>query len=456
MQKFIEFIEIAGTFGIVSCKDRNNPNFQVWGAMSDKCKKNKNKVANMKFKDWVEVRSNYEDKDYDQKIEGFMNDIRDYAIHKRLDVIERMKASSHAGREEETRQLLSQLGYPADLKFFKSAAGEKGNYPSDGKEEVEERYEKSKNEFIKEMYDKLRFVAARNGGDESFNIFILKILKSLQVRRVRVGKKSGLLTVAPWPKIPKDGLMKYLTKAREIATKIGKPIVPRPIKDKETLRLIKSDLLNKRFDFWINNISKQEDMEFSGEDAARWKAIKNIQYMVKGDNRNFSLDPSKIIWTLQNYLRLMGKRNLERSTDIDKETRRPDGGTFIATRDSSDLVSKKEQKAMFKERVRQAMDAMKAKGKNWEKYALATCLHFGFECSKEGKVNNMSFSDKKLSAREVTEKMASLGLNYTERQVGTLISAGKNFVKEYLSRYLSEFDPNMFESIFREKEKINE
>jgi hypothetical protein len=453
MQKFTK---LAESFTIVSCKDFNNPNFQVWGAAPPGCRKKKEKVLKMKFKDWVELKSYQENQNYDQKIEGFMNDIRDYAMHKRLDLIERMKVSLHAGREDETIQILGQLGYPEDLKFFKSAAGEKGNYPSESKEEVEERYEKSKNEFIKEMYNKLRFVPMRNGGDESFNTFIVKIIKGLQVRRVRVSQKSGILTVAPWPKIPKDGLMNYLTKARETSTKIGKSIVPRPIKDKETLRLIKSDLTNKRFDFWVNNINKQEDMEFIGEDAARWKAIKNIQYMVKGDNRNFSLDPSKIIWTLQNYLRLMGKRNLEHSSDIDKETRRPDGGTFVATRDSSDLVNKKEQKAMFKERVRQAMDAMKAKGHSWEKYALATCLHFGFECSKEGQINNMSFADKKLSAREVTEKMASLGLNYTERQVGTLISAGKNFVKEYLSRYLSEFDPNMFESIFREEEKINE
>lgn len=27
--------EMAGTGAIVSCKDRNNPNFQIWGAMSD-------------------------------------------------------------------------------------------------------------------------------------------------------------------------------------------------------------------------------------------------------------------------------------------------------------------------------------------------------------------------------------------------------------------------------------
>jgi hypothetical protein len=48
--------EIAGTFGIVSCKDKNNPNFQVWGAMSDlKCKRKKAPLK-MKFKDWVEYK----------------------------------------------------------------------------------------------------------------------------------------------------------------------------------------------------------------------------------------------------------------------------------------------------------------------------------------------------------------------------------------------------------------
>jgi hypothetical protein len=34
--------EMAGGYAIVGCKDLNNPNFQVWGAMSDfKCKNKK-------------------------------------------------------------------------------------------------------------------------------------------------------------------------------------------------------------------------------------------------------------------------------------------------------------------------------------------------------------------------------------------------------------------------------
>ena len=37
--------EMAGGYAIVGCKDLNNPNFQVWGAMSDfKCK-NKKKLV---------------------------------------------------------------------------------------------------------------------------------------------------------------------------------------------------------------------------------------------------------------------------------------------------------------------------------------------------------------------------------------------------------------------------
>lgn len=36
--------EMAGTGAIVGCKDRNNPNFQIWGALSDlNCKKKKKK-----------------------------------------------------------------------------------------------------------------------------------------------------------------------------------------------------------------------------------------------------------------------------------------------------------------------------------------------------------------------------------------------------------------------------
>jgi hypothetical protein len=46
MQKisFKKWLETAGTFGIVSCKDLNNPNFQIWGALSDlNCKRSKHK-----------------------------------------------------------------------------------------------------------------------------------------------------------------------------------------------------------------------------------------------------------------------------------------------------------------------------------------------------------------------------------------------------------------------------
>jgi hypothetical protein len=46
---FKKWLETAGSFAIVSCKDRNNPNFQVWGAMSDlNCnkKRKKRKIKN--------------------------------------------------------------------------------------------------------------------------------------------------------------------------------------------------------------------------------------------------------------------------------------------------------------------------------------------------------------------------------------------------------------------------
>jgi hypothetical protein len=41
-KKWLE--ETAGSFSIVSCKDLNNPNFQIWGAMSDlNCKRSSKK-----------------------------------------------------------------------------------------------------------------------------------------------------------------------------------------------------------------------------------------------------------------------------------------------------------------------------------------------------------------------------------------------------------------------------
>jgi len=43
-KKWLLKLEMAGTGAIVSCKDKNNPNFQVWGAMSDLgCNKKKKK-----------------------------------------------------------------------------------------------------------------------------------------------------------------------------------------------------------------------------------------------------------------------------------------------------------------------------------------------------------------------------------------------------------------------------
>jgi hypothetical protein len=57
MIKFREFMEMAGTFGIVSCKDKKNPDFQVWGAMSDcGCSDESSKIPKMKFNDWSRSR----------------------------------------------------------------------------------------------------------------------------------------------------------------------------------------------------------------------------------------------------------------------------------------------------------------------------------------------------------------------------------------------------------------
>lgn len=53
--KFIEWIKIREMMGsvgsIVSCKDLNNPNFQVQGALSNLgCNRKKSKILKMKFK----------------------------------------------------------------------------------------------------------------------------------------------------------------------------------------------------------------------------------------------------------------------------------------------------------------------------------------------------------------------------------------------------------------------
>ena len=47
---FKKWLETAGSFSIVSCKDLNNPDFQIWGAMSDLDCKNKNRRSNKKHR----------------------------------------------------------------------------------------------------------------------------------------------------------------------------------------------------------------------------------------------------------------------------------------------------------------------------------------------------------------------------------------------------------------------
>jgi hypothetical protein len=51
MKTFKQYInEIAGMFALVSCRDRENPNFQVWGSMSDlKCRNGMGSIPKMKF-----------------------------------------------------------------------------------------------------------------------------------------------------------------------------------------------------------------------------------------------------------------------------------------------------------------------------------------------------------------------------------------------------------------------
>jgi hypothetical protein len=63
--------EMAGTFGIVGCKDINNPNFQIWGAMSDlgcsKKRKRKLKIkesVQIKLSDLADIKTKFENADF--------------------------------------------------------------------------------------------------------------------------------------------------------------------------------------------------------------------------------------------------------------------------------------------------------------------------------------------------------------------------------------------------------
>lgn len=77
MKTFKQYLEMMGSVGsIVSCKDLNNPNFQVQGALSNlQCKKNKDKkILKMSFNknesvsstlsDKTEIKTNFPDADF--------------------------------------------------------------------------------------------------------------------------------------------------------------------------------------------------------------------------------------------------------------------------------------------------------------------------------------------------------------------------------------------------------
>ena len=50
MKTFNQWLqEMVGTNSITTCKDRKNPNFQIWGAMSDLGCKPEKKIPTMKF-----------------------------------------------------------------------------------------------------------------------------------------------------------------------------------------------------------------------------------------------------------------------------------------------------------------------------------------------------------------------------------------------------------------------
>ena len=48
----------GGSESIVTCKDRNNPNFQIWGAMSDLGCNKKKKRKFKSFKEWLILKNN--------------------------------------------------------------------------------------------------------------------------------------------------------------------------------------------------------------------------------------------------------------------------------------------------------------------------------------------------------------------------------------------------------------
>jgi hypothetical protein len=75
-KKWIKLKEMMGSVGsIVSCKDLNNPNFQVQGAVSNlKCKNKKDKILKMKFNtnesnsvglsEKAEIKTNFPEADF--------------------------------------------------------------------------------------------------------------------------------------------------------------------------------------------------------------------------------------------------------------------------------------------------------------------------------------------------------------------------------------------------------
>ena len=58
MKKCFATDGFGGSESIVTCKDKNNPNFQIWGAMSDLGCNKKKKRKFKSFKDWLILKNN--------------------------------------------------------------------------------------------------------------------------------------------------------------------------------------------------------------------------------------------------------------------------------------------------------------------------------------------------------------------------------------------------------------
>ena len=229
-------------------------------------------------------------------------------------------------------------------------------------------------------------------------------------------------------------------------------------------RLIKSDIKEGNLDLYLKYIKNPEQFDsekLTGKDALRLQIMQHIDYLrSKLPTGILSLDPSKIIETLQNYLKYGLKSAEKRVTFLGTLSNRDkdDEGSYESSDDDSVKPRKvrrqfgslggaqgAQQRELFYNALKEAFESLR---KVDPMSAFAVCLAWQLNCqidptgrnvmiSSYEDFSNAKMTDSKigLSAREVKEIMDSKlppEKQISQVQVGNLMNRGRAFIMNYM------------------------